>query len=74
VLTEGEHAVEAAREKYAHVRRTFDANAEDGRTLDLLDPGGKRRSAISAAANAHAAEAHGGGEHKAPEHKDEGHH
>ena len=60
VMTAGEHAVEAAKEKYAHVRRTFDTLADDARTLDMLDPGGKRRSVISAAANAHAGDDHKG--------------
>jgi hypothetical protein len=68
-MTDGEHAVEAAKEKYAHVRLTFDANADDAHTLDLLDPGGKRRSAISAAANAHKGEGHEGEGHEGKEHK-----
>jgi hypothetical protein len=79
VLTEGEHAIEGGKEKYAHVRTTFDALAEDAHTLDVLDPGHKHRDAYTAAANARAAEKHKGGEHKSDEHKggehhDEGHH
>jgi Domain of unknown function (DUF4337) len=62
-MVEGEHVVEAAKEKYAQVRRTFDALAEDEHTLEGLDPGGKRRSAMSAAANAR----------RGDDHKEEGH-
>ena len=45
-MTEGELAVEAVKEKYTHVRATFDANADDARALDMLDPGGERHLGV----------------------------
>jgi uncharacterized protein DUF4337 len=63
-MTAGEHAIEASKEKYAHVRSTFDANEEDRRTLEILDPGGKRRSALLAAGKAHEVGDNKGEEHK----------
>ncbi len=46
-LSDGEHAVEASREKYEHLRKVQDPNADDARTLEALDPGGKRRKAYA---------------------------